>query len=188
MIENEFKIMLTEEQYNAIHSMFDWDSEKDQVNSYYDSPEMECSNRHITVRVRSVSGKFLLQMKLPATGTDNGAVSRVELEKQLESIPEIIYGEVLKELSGAELHDVRYLGTLSTFRSVKEFPGAEIDLDRSEYFGRTDYELEIEYTDEAAAEAILSDITAKIPLDRSTPVTGKIRRFLSEYKKTAPDV
>ena len=54
MIENEFKIMLTEEQYNAIHAMYEWDSEKRQVNSYYDDPELTCSERHITVRVREV--------------------------------------------------------------------------------------------------------------------------------------
>ena len=63
------------------------------------------------------------------------------------------------------------------------FPGAEIDLDRSEYFDVIDYELEVEYTDEAAAEAILAEIGQKVRIDRSAPVTGKIRRFLQEYQK-----
>ncbi|HBJ25498.1 MAG TPA: hypothetical protein DDY65_05690, partial [Ruminococcaceae bacterium] len=86
-------------------------------------------------------------------------------------------------ISGESLPDVKLLGALCTFRSVKRFPGAEIDLDRSEYFGRTDFELEVEYTDESAAEAILAKISAKVHLDRNAPVTGKIRRFLAEYKK-----
>ena len=183
MIENEFKIMLTEQQYSAIRAMYEWDSEKLQVNSYYDDPELTCSGRHITVRVRSVSGRYFLQMKLPAEDSDNGAVSRVELEQELSGIPAEITSRELEKLSGVSLPDVRLLGTLSTFRSVKRFPGAEIDLDRSEYFGRTDHELEVEYTDEAAAEALLAEISAKVPLDRNAPVTGKIRRFLSEYKK-----
>lgn len=183
MIENEFKIMLTEQQYSAIRAMYEWDSEKLQVNSYYDDPELTCSGRHITVRVRSVSGRYFLQMKLPAEDSDNGAVSRVELEQELSGIPAEITSGELEKLSGVSLPDVRLLGTLSTFRSVKRFPGAEIDLDRSEYFGRTDHELEVEYTDEAAAEALLAEISAKVPLDRNAPVTGKIRRFLSEYKK-----
>lgn len=187
MIENEFKIMLTEEQYNAIRAMFEWDSEKLQVNSYYDDGSLTCSSRHVTVRVRSISGRYFLQMKLPGLDSGNGAVSRIELEQELSGIPEEISSEELRKLSGESLPGVKLLGTLSTFRSVKRFPGAEIDLDRSEYFGRTDYELEVEYTDESAADKLLSEITGKIPLDRNAPVTGKIRRFLAEYKKTASE-
>ncbi len=183
MIENEFKIMLSEAQYNAIHELYEWDTETEQVNSYYDTADFICGKRHITVRVRSVSGKFLLQMKLPAEQVGNGAVSRIELERQLDGIPETISGDRLKALGGAELPDVSLLGTLTTFRSVKLLQGVEIDLDRSSYFGKTDHELEIEYTDQHAAEELLSEIASKIRLDTETPAIGKIRRFLSEYKK-----
>lgn len=183
MIENEFKVMLTAEQYEQIHSMFarSWSRELEQVNYYYDTPELEMSEKHITVRVRRVSGGYFLQMKLPAESAGNGAVSRVELEKELSGLPQQISGEELRELSGWKLPDVSLLGELSTRRSVKFFDGAEIDLDKSEYFGRTDYELEVEYTSEAAALGILDMIKSKVPLDMQAPTMGKIRRFLSEY-------
>lgn len=183
MIENEFKIMLDRGQYEKIHALFAWDAEMEQVNSYYDSPRLECSSRHITVRVRSISGENYLQMKLPAEQSGNGAVSRIELEQKVSGLPQKLEPETLKSLSGADLPELTLLGTLSTFRSVKKFPGAEIDLDRSEYFDVIDYELEVEYTDEAAAEAILAEIGQKVHIDRSAPVTGKIRRFLQEYQK-----
>lgn len=182
MIENEFKIMLTAEQYEQIHGMFsDWDKELEQVNYYYDTPELEMSERHITVRVREISGRYCLQMKLPAEAAGNGAVSRVELEKELSGLPERISGGELGELSGGELPDVYLLGELCTKRSVKLFDGAEIDLDKSEYFGRTDYELEVEYTKESAAQEILEMIKSQVGLDMIVPSTGKIRRFLAEY-------
>ena len=66
---------------------------------------------------------------------------------------------------------------------MKRFDGAEIDLDKSEYFGRTDFELEVEYTDEASAQAVIFEIEQHVTLDRKAPVTGKIRRFLAEYQK-----
>ena len=95
-----------------------------------------------------------MQVKLPAHENSSGAVSRIELERELTSIPEFISGQELSEFSGAAgLPDVKLLGSLSTYRSVKRFDGAEIDLDKSEYFGRTDFELEVEYTDEASAQA-----------------------------------
>lgn len=181
MIENEFKIMLTEAQYNTIHSLYGWDSEAQQVNSYYDSPDFALSDRHITCRVRTVSGRYLLQVKLPAVEQHNGAVSRIELERELDGIPQVISGEELMEMSGAEdIPDAALLGTLTTFRSVKRFPGAEIDLDRSEYFGITDYELEVEYTDEEAAKKILAEIGDYADIGRRSSI-GKIRRFLAEY-------
>ena len=126
---------------------------------------------------------YAQQERLPAEQSGNGAVSRIELEQKISGLPQKLEPETLKSLSGAELPELTLLGTLSTFRSVKKFPGAEIDLDRSEYFGVIDYELEVEYTDEAAAEAILAKIGQKVRIDRSAPVTGKIRRFLQEYQK-----
>lgn len=184
MIENEFKIMLTEEQYDAIHALYAWDSEAGQVNWYYDSSSEELSARHITCRVREAGGRYFLQMKLPAHENASGAVSRVELERELDEVPECISGAELEKICGAaELPDVSLLGSLATFRSVKHFNGAEIDLDRSRYFGRTDYELEVEYTDESEAKRILSEIEQHVSLDRNAPVTGKIRRFLAEYHK-----
>lgn len=184
MIENEFKIMLTKEQYGEIHALYEWDSEAEQVNWYYDSDSGELSSRHITCRVRTVGGKFYLQLKLPAHENSSGAVSRAELERELNAVPEKITGAELEEICrAAELPDVSLLGSLATLRSVKHFDGAEIDLDKSEYFGKTDYELEVEYTDESAADRVLSDIELHVALDREAPVTGKIRRFLAEYHK-----
>ena len=184
MIENEFKIMLTSEQYGAVHALYAWDSEAEQVNWYYDSADGELSRRHITCRVRTLGDKSYLQLKLPAHENANGAVSRVELEQELTGVPESIPGAELERVSGAaDLPDVTLLGSLTTFRSVWHFGGGEIDLDRSEYFGRTDYELEIEYTDESAAERVLAEIQQHVELDRDTPVVGKIRRFLAEYEK-----
>lgn len=187
MVENEFKIMLTKAQYEAVHALYSWDSEAEQVNWYYESADGELSRRHITCRVRAVGGKRYLQVKLPAHENSNGAVSRVELEQELaerDGVPQSISGEELERISGAaDLPDAALMGSLATFRSVLHFEGGEIDLDRSSYFGKTDYELEIEYTDEGAAERILAEIQQHVEVDRSAPVTGKIRRFLAEYEK-----
>ena len=182
MIENEFKLMLTEEQYEKIHSMFQWDKEHEQTNYYFDTPQLTLVNSHVTCRVRKIDVEFLLQMKLP-----NGAdYSRIELEEKLGAqLPEAMTGECLNALSGrSDMPDVSLIGELTTFRSVKSFDGAEIDLDKSSYFGKTDYELEIEFTDEAMARILLADIAQKIGISRAGDVClGKVHRFVAEYKK-----
>lgn len=180
MIENEFKTMLSAGQYERLLNEFSWNDTIFQTNYYYDTDDLELSERRITVRVREIDGEFFLQMKLP-TGKD---FSRVELSKKLETLPEKLSGKVLSEMSGEDIPDVKRLGKLFTKRLVKGFGGAEIDLDMSEYFEKTDYEVEIEFTDEEKAREILKKIRSVIG-ERSESVIckGKIRRFLDEYRK-----
>lgn len=183
MVENEFKVMLTAEQYEKICSMFSWDSEVEQTNFYYDTPGLQLSSAHITCRVRRIGGECFLQMKLP-----NGkAFSRIELERNLGSeVPQELSAQLLNDLSGGSISEplpqVRLLGALTTLRRVKKSDGAEIDLDKSSYFQKTDYELEIEFTDEAAARALLAEIRSAAALSGGDVCMGKIHRFLREYK------
>ncbi len=181
MIENEFKLALTKEQYDIIHGEYAWDKEIFQINHYYDTDDLVLSDEHITCRVREIAGEYFLQMKLPA----DKLYSRVELEKKLDTLPERLAGEDLSALSGREgLPDVKRLGSLKTTRNVHRFEGGEIDLDKSEYFGKTDYELEIEFTDERAARKLLTQITERLGVKPAGEVcVGKIRRFLEEYQK-----
>lgn len=181
MIENEFKIMLDLENYEKLLSLYEWDEVIVQTNHYYDTADLSLSSLHITCRIREIAGEFFLQMKLPA----DRLYSRVELERKLYKLPETLTGEELSALSGREgLPDVKYLGSLKTTRSVYRFGGGEIDLDKSEYFGKTDYELEIEFTDERAAREVLSQITERLGVKTTSEVcTGKVRRFLEEYRK-----
>ncbi len=183
MIENEFKVMLTEEQYSKIHSMFAWQKEIEQTNYYFDTADLSLVNAHITCRVRLIDGKYLLQMKLP----NGAAYSRIEIEQELgDTLPGTLSGQQLSALCGKEdMPDVKLIGELKTMRSVKKFgDAAEIDLDKSTYFGKTDYELEIEFTDEATARAVLAEITLNAGLTPKGDVClGKIHRFIAEYKK-----
>lgn len=182
MIENEFKIMLSKTQYEKLLSSRDF-STVTQVNYYYDhfnNGELEMSAHHVTVRVRELGGKFYLQMKLPT----EKALSRVELEKELEALPETLSGELLSSLAQGDFPDVKMLGSLKTTRSVWKFDGGEIDLDKSEYFRKVDYEVEIEFTNEQNARKVLDEITELLEIKPSAEVcAGKIRRFLEEYKK-----
>ena len=57
--------------------------------------------------------------------------------------------------------------------------------DESRYFGKTDYEIEIEFSDENAARKLLEDVRKLIgeSASNSEVCTGKIRRFLEEFQR-----
>lgn len=182
MIENEFKVILDKNQYEILSKSYKWDKEISQTNHYFDTDDLSLSARHITCRVREISGEFFLQLKLP-TGVN---FSRVELEKKLDFLPEKIDGKTLETLAeNVDFPDVKRLGALSTKRLVKLFDGAEIDLDESRYFGKTDYEIEIEFTDENTARKLLENVRNLIgeSASNSEVCTGKIRRFLEEFQR-----
>lgn len=184
MIENEFKLMLTEAQYKAVLEMYPRDEEIVQTNYYYDTAELSLSAEHITCRVREIAGEYFLQIKLPA----GREYSRVELSEKLEGLPDDIAGSRLDKLAGeyrSDFPNVSKLGSLTTKRSVKHFPGGEIDIDESRYFGKTDYEIEIEFTDEKAARKLLEDVRNLIgeTTSESEVCTGKIHRFLDEFRR-----
>lgn len=177
-IENEFKIMLTQAEYERILAMYEFE-EIVQTNHYYDTDGLEMSAKHTTVRVREIDGKCFLQVKFPT----EVQISRVEFCEELDGIPESISAERLKSLTGADLFDVRRLGLLKTTRNIRKFDGGEIDLDCSEYFDVTDYELEIEFSDEVKARAVLDEIRAKVGIQPSAEVcSGKLHRFLAKFK------
>lgn len=176
-IENEFKIMLDKSEYEKIFDMYEFTSIV-QTNHYYDTDALEMSANHTTVRVREIDKKCFLQVKFPT----EIQFSRVEFCEELDSIPESISAERLKFLTGADLPDVFRLGALKTTRNIHRFDGGEIDLDLSEYLGVTDYELEIEFTDETAARAVLNEIRAAIPA-RGEVCSGKFHRFIDEFKR-----
>ena len=88
MIENEFKLALTKEQYEIIHEEYAWDKEFSQTNHYYDTDDLVLSGEHITCRVREIAGEYFLQMKLPA----DKLYSRVELEQKRAALPENLMG------------------------------------------------------------------------------------------------
>lgn len=180
MIENEFKIMLDAAQYAKIRDFYAWDEQILQTNHYFDTDELDLRGRRITCRAREIGGDYFLQLKLPA----DEIFSRVELEKRLDFLPAEIIGEELRELAeNVDFPDVKRLGALRTNRLVKRFYGAEIDLDESEYFGKTDFELEIEFTDEGAARELLAEVLEIIGerAPESVVCRGKIQRFIDEF-------
>lgn len=174
--------MLDQGQYEKILGAFGWNEVIVQVNHYYDTDDLALSALHITCRVREIEGRYFLQMKFPGAAE----YSRVELEKPLDALPDIITSDVLLQPhphGHKVLPDVKRLGSLKTTRNVHRFEGGEIDLDKSEYFGKTDYEIEVEFTDENNARKVLSEITEKLGIEPNSEVcAGKIRRFLEEYK------
>ena len=177
MLEKEIKLMLSEEEYRRLKEGLDLDGEVSQVNHYYYSAE--CAVRRISVRVREVEGKALLQIKLPVS-TEGSLAVREEIERELPCVPEVIDSQLLYELCSVE-DSARRIGSLATLRLLShEIENVELCLDRNEYLGITDYELEAEYTGDYPEAA--ANLIASFGIGTDRPAEGKYSRFLKALR------
>ncbi len=180
MQEKEIKILLTEEKYDLINSIFKWDKKIVQTNHYYIDKSSE--NMKITVRVREIDGEYKLQIKVPVSREKSLHVN-TEYELSLSSLPEVIPSETIYRLTEIKMGDCTYAGSLKTIRKVyncDEF--TEICLDDNTYFGKRDYELEVEYINEI--DEGLLDILRQNLGSIDFKAKGKVSRFMKEYKIT----
>lgn len=173
MLEKEIKIILTQDEYDLVKRSFGFSTVITQVNNYYRSNA--CAERRISVRVREVGGRKLLQVKSPVSDSGSLAV-REETERELGSVPKRIDAAVLREVCGVD-GCAMLVGSLTTERALcYDYEGVELALDKNEYLGITDYELEAEYTGDHPDELIAE--LAALGIDTEKPVCGKYARFL----------
>ena len=171
-IEKELKVLLTEQEYDLIDKHFIWGDEISQRNHYYVCRD---SKLWSSIRVREIDGEFFLQVKMPVS-EDGALFVKKEFEKKLDTLPKELTAGELKELTGADFSDAVYVGDLFTLRKTCVIGDCEVCLDKSEYLGKTDYEIELEYNGEHPA-ALVSELEA-MGISFDSPPTGKYARFL----------
>ena len=176
MTETELKSMLTKEQYAIINAVFNWDDEKTQINSYYISPDNILKKHGITFRVRTINDEHIIQIK-KHSGRNGALQISEESEFPIESIPDEFREDEVFKFCGIKVQ-ASLIGDLKTIRkSVFFADGVEVCLDKSEYLGTTDYEIEIEYTSPIPQE--LLDILYNEGVTFDKPCTGKFSRFMN---------
>lgn len=179
MLETELKCMLDEETYLKLKHQFKWDWIKEQENHYYSDISNTLRKKGITFRIRTKDGINKLQIKMHKS-TDKALQICDEYEYPISDIPDIFTASQVKELIGYE-NDVIRLGSLKTLRhSCIYSDGVEICLDKNDYLGKTDYEIEVEYTQTIPQE--LTDILKANSVTFTLPCSGKCSRFMTQLK------
>ena len=180
MLEVEYKSLLTEGMYNKLANHYNWDSIKEQTNHYYCDEDKILRKNRITFRVRVKDNKSVIQVKLHK---NSGSPLQICEEKEypIDCVPDIITdGE---KYTGIKTGELKNLGSTVTLRHSKMWDNqTEICLDKTEYLGITDYEIEIEYTGEEIPEKLSAELTA-LGVEFKEHSVGKYSRFLKALEK-----
>lgn len=175
MLETELKCMLSKETYLELEKMFAWDWVKEQTNHYYADRSNELKKHGITLRVRTKDGINKIQVK-----THKNADSPLQICEESEydtaAVPESFTADKVNKMTGLNI-PASLLGSLTTLRhSLMYCDGVEICLDKNDFLDKTDYEIEVEYTEEIPKE--LMDKLRAAGVEFKAAATGKCTRFM----------
>lgn len=180
MTETEIKSIIDEEIYRRVKKAFKWDSIKEQENNYYTDRNGILRKNRIMVRVRVVDETPKIQVKLHKNA-DSPLQICEENEYEIHGVPQTLDGETARRVTGMEVGELFRMGSAVTVRHSLKRNGSELCLDRTKYFNKTDYEVEVEYEEKMSAELLMKLTSLGIAFNKKS--IGKFSRFLAEYEK-----
>lgn len=144
--EQEIKFLLDKETFEKIYKDFVKDkNQKRQVNYYFD-PEPLVKDKSTTIRIREKAGKYTLTVKekkidAKDLSTEKSAtISKDDFDKIMAAGSLKLEDYLENSLKGS----VPFLGSLETIRDEVKYKNIALAFDKSSYFNKVDYEIEME--------------------------------------------
>ena len=153
MTETEIKSMIDKDLYESILNAFTWEKVREQTNYYYTDKAGILREKRIMVRIRVVGEVAKIQVKLHKNENSPLQICE-ENEFETEEVPDIINAELAKEITGEDVGELYKMGCAVTKRNSLVHNGSELCLDKTTYFDKTDYEVEVEYEEKISADLL----------------------------------
>lgn len=140
-LEIEYKMLIDEEHFTRINNHFSTILAIQQKNTYYDRVTIPLKQDKMGMRIREIDGKnqFTLKVKQQEGHDEYEVFTEQNTLSALEKEP--IYS-ILKELNIQG--PFQEIGHLTTYRKEIAFQHGVLCIDKNEYYGIIDYELEFE--------------------------------------------
>ena len=190
-LEIEYKTLLSLSEFDQLGKRFSHVAPVRQTNHYFDTPDLKLRANKLSLRIRTFDDAAEMTLKIPQKVGNlehNIALTSEEANAILatKTLPQncINIQNILELLKGyaIDLSAVRVLGFLTTTRREYETSIGLMALDKNEYSGRLDYELELEVADARSGEKnfnyFLKDNQIEYRYARS-----KVVRFLESIGK-----
>ncbi|MDR1605944.1 MAG: CYTH domain-containing protein [Streptococcaceae bacterium] len=190
-LEIEYKTLLSLPEFDHLSKLFSHVKPIRQTNHYLDSPDLQLRKHKLSLRIRTFDKAAELTLKIPqqvgnlehniylTSEEARSILSRQQLPETCANIQEIL--DILRRYSIAT-SDIQILGSLTTTRREYQTEIGLMALDKNEYAGKIDYELEVEVTEAVSGqkhfEHFLKDNKIEYRYARS-----KVVRFLDSMGK-----
>lgn len=175
-LEIEYKVLLTKEQFEQLASQYQDVHFIRQINTYYDTKDLQIRKHYGSMRIREKAGHFIFTLK---KHTDDGLL---EFEKEVpcNDVSAFDDSEIKQLFMDMGIHDpIVRLTSLTTDRAIIFNGYAEICLDHNFYNGKEDYEIEYEYKKDHDGKKMFQEILDIIHVQYEHNCVSKSKRALS---------
>lgn len=179
-IEKEYKILVTKDQFSTLLKNYPEAKFIEQINTYYDTENMDIRNARGAIRIRQITDTFIFTLKM------HSEEGLLEFEKEVNANHISIFEDVeIQELLSTYgiSGNIKEITTLTTQRAMIKTEDAELCFDMSMYNGITDYEIEYEYKKDHDGRTIFNALLASVGLHYEKNCTSKIKRAISSLSK-----
>lgn len=185
-LEIEYKTMLTKAEFDHLQSLLSHVTPVTQTNYYFESADSRMRSKKLSLRIRTFEQAAEMTLKIPkniGTLEHNIPLSREEARHIIDSgcLPDNAISQIIRE-KDIDTDNLIVLGHLTTIRREVKTNIGLMALDRNQYAGRIDYELELEVEDadygKLAFEQYLKDHNINFKYAKS-----KVARFCATLDK-----
>ncbi len=171
--EIEFKTFITEEQYNALLAKFELENNVfAQTNYYFDTPDTKLLQEKTVLRIRQKGNNYKLTKKTRAeVGADETHIL-ISADKAEEYLKNGFDAKII-----GLPYQVSYQCSLTTHRASTPYKDGTLFLDKSEYYGHVDYEIEYEVDDVKQGKADFDDFLQRNEITFKESIRKSKRAF-----------
>lgn len=142
-VELEFKTVIPKDSYKNILEAYNLnDNVFLQTNHYFDTSDLALSNQHIVLRIRQ-KGKRFFKVTLKSQHPEDAYESHILLSKE-QADDMLKNGFHTKDFFPKIDYFVTYFTSIDNYRASMPYHHGVMFVDRCEYCGQVDYELEYE--------------------------------------------
>ena len=179
MTEFEKKLLLTKDEYHYVLDYFGQNKPHvKQINYYFDTDDLFMNHENTTCRIRLMDGKYEGTIKQHTKNSDHSTETAVEVRDG-------IYDNDFLDMG------LKLQGEVVTERCVIFKDSiCEVVLDKNEYLGYVDYELEIEYSpnhEKTALYILQMYLDHKKTYSHNSKAPSKSSRFFERKIKSIPN-
>ncbi|MEY8462030.1 CYTH domain-containing protein [Streptococcus merionis] len=188
-IEIEYKTLLSREEFDQLTAKFSDIPVVSQTNHYFDTADFALRKAKLSLRIRTLSNRAELTLKIPQTvgNIEHNLDLTLEDAKRMISTNRLEENKVthLLQQDGFHLDNIQKVGDLTTHRREARLPIGLMALDENHYSGIVDYELELEVTDSKQGQKDFDHFLAQENI-RFKYAKSKVARFVSTLKNKLP--
>ena len=178
MIEREKKMLVSKDEYDYLIEQLGYELPGikkpviRQINYYFDTEDLAMNQNHITCRIRLKNGHYKGIIKRHFSDTDQSTETEIKI---YDGIDENTFTDMRLQLQGS----------LITERCIIfKDSNHEIVLDKNEYLGYTDYEIEIEYSPDYEEKAELT-LKALHNMLVKWKIASSLRKNTTDFKNVS---